>query len=221
MTESFDDVTNQEVLADVQKALDALPSFAPDVGIDIQTLAPRWTPHDIDVQFNKVLRNRWGPFFSDAARQYGFDVSLILGIASRETNIEQIVGDKGHGRGIMQIDDRAFPDFINSGQWKDVRLNIAFGAYVLRTAYQTIARGQGLTLTASIRGQRLSYVGARLDQDGLLRTAVSAYNCGGAAYYWMSTKGDPDLGTTGHDYSHDVMLRGAEFYKLLGNGQTS
>lgn len=33
-----------------------------------------------------------------------------MAIASRETNMHNVVGDGGHGYGIMQIDDRNFPE---------------------------------------------------------------------------------------------------------------
>jgi hypothetical protein len=40
---------------------------------------------------------------------------ILMAIASRETNMRNIIGDGGHGYGIMQIDDRSFPEWCNSG----------------------------------------------------------------------------------------------------------
>jgi soluble lytic murein transglycosylase-like protein len=41
-------------------------------------------------------------------------------------------GDNSHGHGLMQIDDRAFPDFCaDPDKWQDPQLNILFGAELL------------------------------------------------------------------------------------------
>ena len=44
----------------------------------------------------------------------GVGTSLILAIGSRETNIANIVGDAGHGRGWLQIDDRFWATWLNT-----------------------------------------------------------------------------------------------------------
>ena len=67
----------------------------------------------------------------------------FVAIASRETNMRNIIGDGGHGYGIMQIDDRSFPEWTNSGLWKDVSAAIQKGALVLHSKQQTIRNGQG------------------------------------------------------------------------------
>ena len=47
-------------------------------------------------------------FFKTAAERYQLPPEILLAIASRETNMRNIIGDGGHGYGIMQIDDRSF-----------------------------------------------------------------------------------------------------------------
>ncbi len=66
-----------------------------------------------------------------------------MAIASRETNMRNIVGDGGHGYGIMQIDDRSYPDWCHSGLWKDATAGIQKGASVLDAKRETIRDGQG------------------------------------------------------------------------------
>ena len=201
---------------DVQSALDSLPTVADPGTATIESASPRWTPRDLATQMAEAAP--WLPFFRDAASGYSLPQDLLLGIASRESNIRQIVGDGGRGHGIMQIDDRYFPDFVSSGDWSDARKNIVKGAMVLARAKGVIALGRGKRLHARVRGRTMEYTGVELDDDGLLRTATAAYNSGGVAYYWMSTTGDPDEGTTGLDYSADVFKRAAGFLALLGAG---
>src|SRR6266545_4010959 len=53
----------------------------------------------------------------------GIGPALMLALASRETNIHNIVGDRGHGRGWLQIDDRFHAGWLGahpgvpSGHW--------------------------------------------------------------------------------------------------------
>jgi len=49
----------------------------------------------------------------------------------------------------------------------------------------------------------------------LLRVTVAAYNCGLWAYYHFSKGNDIDRGTTGQDYSKDVLAKAARFKPLL------
>jgi hypothetical protein len=47
-----------------------------------------------------------------AERRHKLPAGLLLAVASRETDMEDIVGDKGHGRGLFQIDDRFHADWL-------------------------------------------------------------------------------------------------------------
>jgi hypothetical protein len=86
-----------------------------------------------------------------------------------------IIGDGGHGYGIMQIDDRSFLEWCNSGLCKDVNDSIQKGALVLHSKQQTIRNGQGKRLKVG----STPFVGKpHLSKDELLRTAIAAYNSG-------------------------------------------
>jgi hypothetical protein len=65
-----------------------------------------WTKHDLVKQFERAKKNGWIKFFKSAAARYQFAPEILI---SRETNMRNIIGDGGHGYGIMQIDDRSFP----------------------------------------------------------------------------------------------------------------
>jgi soluble lytic murein transglycosylase-like protein len=150
-------------------------------------------------QFERATANGWIPFFVEAAEAFSFPVELLLAIASRETNIKNIDGDGGHGRGIMQIDDRAFPEFANSGQSKDPRHNIHKGAEVLN-------------------GKRrfLSHNG--VSGDLLLRGSVAAYNAGEGRVLKRIKHGQNIDSVTAHgDYAADVLARSQIFRQLLAS----
>jgi Transglycosylase SLT domain len=106
-----------------------------------------WTEEDLRRQFQRAKKNGWLQIFKRAAETYGFPPELIMAIASRETNMRNVIGDGGHGYGIMQIDDRSFPEWCHSGLWKDVAAGIQKGALVLQSKLETIRNGQGKRLS--------------------------------------------------------------------------
>jgi len=171
-----------------------------------------WTENDLKRQFERAKKNGWIKTFKSAAATYQFPPEVLMAIASRETNMRNIIGDGGHGYGLMQIDDRSFPEWCNSGLWKDPYAGIQKGALVLHSKQQTIRNGQGKSLRVGGR----PFVGkANISKDDLLRTAVAGYNSGLWAYYNLTKYGDPDRRTTGRDYSKDTLRRAQTFGKLL------
>ncbi len=166
----------------------------------------------ISDQFAYAKAQGWLPYFAKAAKDYDFEPSLLMAIASRESNMRNIVGDGGHGFSLMQIDVRSFPDFCHSGQWKNVALAIQKGAQTLDAKRTEIEHGEGDHLVVGAS----PFVGAKVKSaDDLIRVSVSAYNCGLWAFYNYSTGHDPDRFTTGKDYSHDVLARQVQFAALL------
>ena len=63
--------------------------------------------------------------------------------------------------------------------------------------------------------KKRKYYGVTLTELGLLRTSIAAYNNGCMPYYNISTIGNPDATTAGHDYSCDVINRTEAFSRLL------
>jgi hypothetical protein len=170
-----------------------------------------WTRSDLENQMRRAQDADLIRHFHQQGSDYQFAPGLLMAIASRETNMRNIVGDGGHGYGIMQIDDRSFPEWCHSGIWKDAAAGIQKGALVLDGKREMIRNGQGKQL--KVGGSTFS--GSALSPEDLLRTAIAAYNSGLWAYYSMSKSGDPDLRTTGRDYSKDVMARKVIFESLL------
>ena len=131
------------------------------------------------------------------AKYYGLDPFIIAGIGDRETRWgthpackpkgPECTGDNGHGRGLMQIDDRFHSEWIKTGAWKDPRQNINYACNLLK---------------------------ANLASLGDLRAAVAAYNCGAGNVGKALRRGlDVDAYTTGKDYSADVLKRAEKFRK--------
>lgn len=150
-------------------------------------------------QFNRARANGWIEFFVEAARTFNWPVALLMAIASRETNIRNILGDGGHGHGIMQIDDRSFPRFTSSGEWRVPRLNIRMGGQVLSGKRSFLSSRSGLT------------------GDALVRASVAAYNGGEGAVLQAVRRGaSVDSVTTQRNYSADVLERASVFRELLG-----
>ncbi|NJR40814.1 MAG: SH3 domain-containing protein [Leptolyngbyaceae cyanobacterium CSU_1_4] len=126
--------------------------------------------------------------------------SILAAIGSRESGWGLFLdsndsGDGGHGRGIMQIDDRYHQDFINSKNWRDPGVNIQYAVdNVLAEYYSYLSRNTSLT------------------GFDLLRGAIASYNAGpGNVVDAVNAGLDVDAYTTGKDYSWDVIQRAGWF----------
>jgi len=120
--------------------------------------------------------------------------ALLLAVASRETGCEDVVGDRGHGRGVFQIDDRYHHDWLvthgaaGPGQTPPVRA-------AARLASLLLAQALGVARTHALAG------------DTAVKFAASAYNAGVGGALAGLEHGDSDLETTGRDYGADVVAR--------------
>lgn len=168
----------------------------------------------LTAQFKKIKENGVFDHFKDAAGYYKLPLEVAIAIGSRETNLENILGDRGNGHGIMQIDKRYFPHWCESGAWRDVRQSIMKGCAVLGQKVRAIETLQGRHLHLMKVGEFIAPSG--LTKDEIMRLAIASYNAGEAWALYGATEGDPDLHTTGADYSEDVMARAAIFRELIG-----
>lgn len=148
------------------------------------------------------------PYIEQAAGRYSWlDAAVVAGIGSRESAWGRLLtprgpggtGDGGHGRGLMQIDDRYHQGFIASGRWSNPKDNIDYAIdQVLANYYSYLDQNTAL------------------DGRELLRGAIAAYNSGLSNVTRALSQGlDVDHYTTGQDYSWDVLNR-AGFFQLNG-----
>lgn len=172
-------------------------------------------------QYARAKQHGWLPaFFAACVNRPWLTAADLLGIGSRETNLDPryltITGDHGNGFGLMQVDKRYFPDWVQTGKWRDARECIEKGAEVLAQKRAEIIAKEGHLVTwKTSKGQRMSFRGAPFSDEQLRRISIAAYNSGIAAYHHFSTSGLPDKGTTGRDYSADVLARAAMFAALI------
>ena len=104
------------------------------------------------------VKEQWS-HFEAAGLKWEFSPHLLAAIALRETRCQSILGDSGHGHGIMQIDDHSYRD-IKRQPWKDPAWNIDKGASILQEKWDYLADH------------------TELEDEKLLWFSVAAYNCG-------------------------------------------
>ena len=145
-------------------------------------------------QVSSARARGWAPIMRKAEKRHDLPAGLLLALASRETDMEDVVGDKGHGRGLFQIDDRFHTDWL-----------AAHGA-----------PGQGTTprvadaadFAASMLASNLAFAAQNgIPASDQLRFACSAYNAGAGGALEGQQSGDCDRKTTGADYGRDVLER--------------
>jgi hypothetical protein len=182
----------------------------------------------LKAEFHRAEKEGWLKHFQDAARMYLHRSEVLMAIASRESNMggaeiapgvyEWLTrpGDNGHGFGLMQIDGRSFPSWVETGAWRGARAGIFQGAAVLHGKRESIVlrKGKKVTITDS-RNNRQTFVMPQFHEEALERIAIAAYNCGLWAAYHASLGRSPDRGTTGRNYSTDVLARASVFKQLL------
>lgn len=142
---------------------------------------------------------QWARQILAAAEAHRVDPLLLAAIMDRETlggTAPQLsvpgpsgTGDHGHGRGLMQVDDRAHASWLACHDWTDPAQNIDYGAAVLAEGLRTF--------------------------PGCEPGGIAAYNCGarrvrkvlqalGEDEDWVDAF---DALTTGGNYVSDVIER--------------
>jgi soluble lytic murein transglycosylase-like protein len=152
---------------------------------------------------------QWSAEVAIAAERYRLDAALLMAIIDRESRGGLALrppgaggtGDQGHGRGLMQIDDRWHADWIRLGVWKNPGANILKGAEILRGGIDFFLK--------------------RDDPDADF-CGIAAYNCGPGGVLRAiralpstvsieTRRQHIDARTTGDDYAKDVLRRAASF----------
>ncbi|HWQ36952.1 MAG TPA: tape measure protein [Blastocatellia bacterium] len=155
--------------------------------------------------------------FAAIAQRLGIPLPVLLGVASRETGIRNIIGDHGRGVGVMQVDTGTDAAFKASGAWKDVGKSIERGAQILIEKMRQLQQLEGKSVTLKDRkGRKYTFTVPHLEGEQLLQTAIASYNSGMWAAYHVSKGRSPDYGTTGRNYSADVLARARVFAGITG-----
>jgi hypothetical protein len=185
----------------------------------------RGSPHrhgsdPLRAAYERAKHEGWLPYFREAATAEHFSPELLLAIAYRESGLNprylRVAGDNGHGHGLMQIDDRSFKAWTDAGHWKNARDGILKGAEVLASHRDSVKALSGKSFNVTTHdGHTYSAVGKAMNDEELLAVTVAAYNSGLWAYYHFSKGHDVDQGTTGKNYSKDVLGHVSRFRTLL------
>ncbi len=145
-------------------------------------------------QVRTAKKNGWAAICTEAEQAAGLPAGILLAVASRETNVTDIVGDRGHGRGLFQIDDRSWKEWLaaqgagGSGKTPPVAAAARLAASIIRDN-RAFGRKNGVA------------------EPDLAKFALSAYNAGAGGAIRGYREGDSDLHTTGADYGKDVLER--------------
>lgn len=156
-------------------------------------------------QLNEL--KKYDSMVRETAAFYGIPSAVVAGIGSRESAWGLALtppgpggtGDGGHGRGLLQVDDRWHVDFINSGKWANAKDNIIYGCALLKNFMTHYETKGGIT-----------------DKLLVLQAAVAAYNAGPRRVLESYQAGSGfDFYTTGRNYSVDTLSR-AGWFQLWG-----
>ena len=151
-------------------------------------------PDELKRQVGVARTRGWTPILKQAERRHKLPAGLLIAIASRETDMNDIVGDNGHGRGLFQIDDRAHGDWLSQHGAK--------GAGTKPPVADAAAFAAALLESNRSFGQKNG-----IAPKDLLKFACSAYNAGAGGALSGVQSGDSDARTTGGDYGRDVLER--------------
>jgi hypothetical protein len=140
-----------------------------------------------------------------AAKRYGLPVEYVLAVASRETNLRNMIGDRGHGVGVIQIDIRYHEIARRAkadGSWRTHPTPlIDYGVRMLE-------------MDRSWAQQHWPQFGGDGGR-GWLKISASAYNAGRSGAADGVAEGDSDRHTTGDNYGADVLRRMELFRPLV------
>ena len=136
------------------------------------------------------------------------DYYLLLAVASRETNMRNIVGDGGHGRGMFQQDDRWQQDFLAHAQGCNPGTSTPRWDSALPKGRVPMVSAGAKRCATMLEAGVIEAARAGVPFGSRVRVAVAGYNCGmhNAILSWNNFH-DPDRATTGGDYSEDVLER--------------
>jgi hypothetical protein len=131
----------------------------------------------------------------ESAVKHELPPSLVLAVASRETNVRNMLGDHGYGHGPMQLDSRShkIPE-----DWREHPAGIIDACCQLLVDY--------------IGWAKRTYPALK---DDAVRVGIAAYNAGPAGAAHGVKVGRVDSATTGGNYSADVLARETIFARLL------
>jgi hypothetical protein len=90
------------------------------------------SPDELATEYRQA-KAQW-PFITTVNDAYGLPPALLYALGSRETNLQNEIGDGGHGHGVFQLDDRSHP--IPPGFDADVQAQATMAAQMMKDGFQ-------------------------------------------------------------------------------------
>lgn len=162
-----------------------------------------FTKPELSAELQRARAQKWDKAMAAAEAEKDLPVGLLLAVASQETDMNDVVGDGGHGRGLFQIDDRSHTDFLREN---------GAGGPGGKPPIQAAAK----YAAALLRGNFDFGVAKGVRKADRTKFMLSAYNAGAGGALAGHGEGDSDKRTTGGDYGKSVLARYAVFQELLG-----
>lgn len=172
---------------------------------------------------------QYAPIILRVARETNLDPFLIFALGDRESQWGDALtpkgpggtGDFGHGRGLMQIDDRSNAAWLAANDWRDPYKNVRRGAEILLGKMRfftgkSIVKGytDGMFVSIDKSAEKLGVAPGKyrdprpLSGTRLIEASIAAYNTGEANVLMAIAAGLPAETTTAHgDYLTDVWRR--------------
>jgi soluble lytic murein transglycosylase-like protein len=149
-----------------------------------------WKIEDLKEQMERARAAGWLTHFEAVYKKTGVSRAILMGIASRESGMQNVIANHGHGYGVMQINDH--------DHWK-----------WLQTHDMGMDPASNIEYASSILCNHLVYY-----KNDYLK-AVAAYRVGARNVDLAINKGlDPDFYTPGKNYASDIMARSEIFRQL-------
>lgn len=142
------------------------------------------------LQFSLAKRSGLASLLIAGAKKYHLPPEFVLAVGSRETNLRNILGDGGHGHGVMQIDDRSHAALLAAHpDWRTKPAPL-------------IDYGCSL-LADNLAWAKHRFTGMTARQYLIL--CADAYNTTQDRVILGFRFGAADAKTTGHNYGHDTV----------------
>ncbi len=166
-------------------------------------MARVFTKPMLAAEFARARSAGWDRACASAEKESKLPPGLLLAIASQETDMNDVVGDGGHGRGLFQIDDRSHTTFL-----RQQGANRPGGKPAVPAAAKYAAGLVRFNFDFGVKNG--------VPERDRLKFALSAYNAGAGGALEGFKAGDSDRRTTGGDYGKAVLGRFAIYQSLLG-----
>jgi len=144
----------------------------------------------LKLQVNSSRKKGLYQLIQNCSNKNNLSFSLLLALASRETGIRNIYGDRKFGHGAFQIDSHSFPEICKHSFLTEPMLFLNTGANLLKNNIEWAEK-----------------TWPKFSPQQHLKCALAAYNCGKGNVVKAVADGNCDLYTAHSNYGVDILNR--------------